>query len=56
MYPTALAMAVELAAYAFATFLAGAVTDAIPGIILQLILIPLIMLALDRAKLVKFRK
>ena len=56
MYPTAIAMAVELAAYAFVAFIAGAVTNAIPGIILQLILIPLIMLVLDRAKLVKFRK
>ena len=43
-------------AFTFAAFLAGAVTNAIPGIILQLILIPLVMLALDRAKLVKFRK
>ena len=42
--------------FTFAAFLAGAVTNAIPGIILQLILIPLIMLVLDRAKLVKFRK
>ncbi|MBP5245244.1 MAG: ECF transporter S component, partial [Clostridia bacterium] len=42
--------------FTFAAFLAGAVTNAIPGIILQLILIPLVMLALDRAKLVKFRK
>ena len=37
-------------------FLAGAFTNAIPGIILQLILIPLVMLALDKAKLVKFKK
>ncbi|MCR5352956.1 MAG: ECF transporter S component [Clostridiales bacterium] len=42
--------------FTFAAFLAGAVTNAIPGIILQLILIPLVMLALDRAKLVKFKK
>lgn len=96
MYPTAIAMAFELAAYGvivalvfrwdclralyralvvsmllgrvvwgivmsillgfgkftFAAFLAGAFTNAIPGIVLQLVLIPAIMVALGRAKLV----
>lgn len=33
-------------------FLAGAVMNAIPGILLQIILIPVIVLALERAKLV----
>jgi riboflavin transporter FmnP len=33
-------------------FLAGAVFEAIPGIILQIILIPVIVIALDKAKLV----
>ncbi len=42
--------------FTFAAFLAGAFTKAFPGIIAQLILIPLIMMALDRAKLVRFRK
>ena len=37
-------------------FLSGAFFNAIPGIILQLILIPAIMVALDKAKLVKFEK
>lgn len=37
-------------------FMAGAFLNAIPGIILQLILIPAIMVALDRAKLVPFTK
>ena len=37
-------------------FLSGAFLNAIPGILLQLILIPMIMVALDRAKLVPFRK
>lgn len=37
-------------------FMAGAFLNAIPGIILQLILIPAIMVALDRAKLVPFNK
>ncbi|MBR3704801.1 MAG: hypothetical protein IKM11_04895 [Oscillospiraceae bacterium] len=35
-----------------ALFLAGAVTSAIPGIILQIVLIPLIIMALERAGLV----
>ena len=92
--PTALAMAFEMAAYAFAAgflysrarwqctrmlyrsliiamivllglsggaftwqmFISGAFLNAIPGIILQLVLIPAIMVALDRAKLVPFRR
>ena len=37
-------------------FLAGAVLNAVPGIILQLILIPAIMVALTRTGLVRFRK
>lgn len=37
-------------------FLSGALLSAIPGIVLQLILIPAIMVALDKAKLVPFTK
>ena len=37
-------------------FVAGAFTTAIPGIIIQLVLIPVIMVALGRAKLVPFSK
>ena len=37
--------------FTWAMFLAGAVTNAIPGIILQLILIPLLVIAMDRAGL-----
>ena len=37
-------------------FLAGAVLNAIPGIILQLVLIPAIMVALHRTGLVRFRR
>lgn len=33
-------------------FLAGAVTTAIPGIILQLVLIPVVVMALEKAKLI----
>ena len=35
--------------FPFSAFLAGAVTNAIPGIVLQLILIPILVLALKRA-------
>ena len=37
--------------FTWAMFLAGAVTNAIPGIVLQLVLIPLLVLAMERAGL-----
>ena len=37
-------------------FLAGALLNAIPGIIVQLILIPVVMLALNRTGLVPFKR
>ena len=37
--------------FVFSAFIAGAFTNAIPGIILQIIVIPLIMLALEKFKL-----
>ena len=37
-------------------FLAGALLNAIPGIILQLVFIPAVMVALDRAGMVPFRR
>ena len=40
--------------FTFAAFIAGAFVNAWPGIILQLVLIPAIMLLLDKLKLVKF--
>lgn len=42
--------------FVFAAFFAGAFTNAIPGIILQLIIIPLIMFTLDKTRLVTFKK
>ena len=42
--------------FTFEAFLAGAVTEAVPGIVIQLILIPVVMVALSRAKLVPFSK
>ncbi len=38
-------------AFPFSAFLAGAVTGAIPGIILHIVLIPLLVMGLERAKL-----
>ena len=43
-------------AFTWKMFLSGAFLNAIPGIILQLVLIPAILVALDRTKLVPFRK
>ena len=40
--------------FTFSAFLTGAFVNAVPGIIVQIILIPVIMLALDKAKLVPF--
>ena len=36
--------------FTFAAFLAGAVTNAIPGIIIQIVLIPVLVMVLDRPK------
>jgi thiamine transporter ThiT len=41
--------------FTFPAFLSGAFLNAFPGIILQLVLIPAIMLALDKMKLLKFK-
>ena len=43
-------------AFTWQMFLSGAFTTAIPGIVAQLILIPAIMVALDRAGMVRFRR
>ena len=42
--------------FTFKMFISGALLNSIPGIILQLVLIPAIMLALDKTHLVPFRK
>lgn len=39
----------------WAAFLAGAVTNAIPGIILQLLLVPVIVMLLDNPKIINLR-
>ncbi len=43
-------------AFTWQAFLAGALLNAIPGIVLQLILIPAVMVALHRTGLVRFRR
>lgn len=52
----ALLMGVAGNTFTFQAFLAGALLNAIPGIILQLIVIPAVMVALDRTRLVPFRQ
>ena len=51
-----LMMGVQGGAFTWEAFLAGAVGKAVPGILLQLVLIPLLMAALDRAGLLRFRR
>ena len=41
--------------FTFAAFLAGAFTNAIPGIILQIVLVPAIVMLLDNPKILKLR-
>ena len=43
-------------AFTWKAFLAGALLNAIPGICLQLLLIPAVMVALNRTGLVRFRR
>jgi len=42
----------DAGAFTFAAFLSGAITTALPGILVQVILIPVIVLALRKAKLI----
>jgi len=42
--------------FGWAAFISGALFTAVPGVILQLILIPAIIVALDKAKLALFSK
>ena len=39
-------------AFSFSAFIAGAITNAVPGIILQIVLIPLFIMLIEREKLV----
>lgn len=42
--------------FTFSAFLAGAVTNSIPGIILQIVLIPLLVMLLDNPRVVRLRE
>lgn len=53
---TAILMGVGGKSFTFAFFIAEAFVNAIPGIILQLVLIPAIMVILHRTRLIKFNK
>ena len=44
-------MGMQGSVFTFQAFLAGAITNAIPGIILQIILLPVLVMALQKAKL-----
>ena len=46
-------MGIKGGAFTLAAFFAGAITNAIPGIIVQLILIPIIVIMLEKAKVLK---
>ena len=41
--------------FTFSAFLAGAITNALPGIIVQIILIPILVMILDSPKILKLR-
>lgn len=43
-------------AFTMQAFLSGALLSAVPGIVLQLVLIPAVMVALDRTGVVRFRR
>lgn len=41
--------------FTFAAFIAGAVTNAIPGIIVQIVLVPVLIMLIDNPKILKMR-
>lgn len=50
-----IALSINGGAFTFSAFLAGAVTEAVPGIIVQLVLIPVAVMILDNPKILKLR-
>ena len=42
--------------FTFAAFIAGAITNAIPGIIIQIVLVPILVMLLDNPNFMKIRK
>ena len=49
-------MGINGGAFTFAAFLAGAFTNAIPGILVQILLIPVLVMVLDNPKILKLRE
>lgn len=49
-------MGLKGASFPFAAFLAGAVSNAAPGIVVQIVLIPVIVMLLDSVKILKVEK
>jgi len=48
-------MGIKGGGFTFAAFLAGAVTNAVPGIIVQIVLIPVLVMVLDNLKSLKLK-
>ena len=49
-------MGINGGAFTFAAFIAGAFTNAIPGIIVQIVLIPVIVMLLENPKIIKLKE
>jgi hypothetical protein len=49
-------MGIKGSSFTLAAFLAGAVTNAVPGIVVQIVLIPVIVMLLDSVKILKVEK
>ena len=49
-------MGINGGSFTFAAFLAGAFTNAIPGILVQLLLIPVLVMVLDQPKVLKWKE
>jgi len=49
----ALCLGLSGGSFTFAAFIAGAITNAIPGIIIQIILIPILVMILNNPKVTK---
>ena len=48
-------MGINGGSFTFAAFIAGAITNAIPGIIVQLVLIPILVMVLENSKAIKLK-
>ena len=49
-------MGIKGGSFTLAAFLAGAVTNAVPGIVVQIVLIPLVVMLLNSVKILKVEK